>query len=106
MVSFSLHASNLRGKSLGGRRRFTPPNASEEGSIDAVAKSVFRGASKDKEKSSTCGSSLEEMGISLDDLPEKLRSLEEKYIVNILNEIVYSGKQVAWDDIGECDERS
>ena len=45
--------------------------------MDAVAKSVFRGASKDKEKGSTCGSSLEELGIAVEDLPEKLRSLEE-----------------------------
>ena len=29
-------------------------------------------------------------------------ALEEKYIVNILNEIIYSGKQVTWDDIGGC----
>ena len=70
--------------------------------MDAVAKSVFRGARKDKEKGSACGSSLEELGIAVEDLPEKLRSLEEKYIVNILNEIIYSGKQVTWDDIGGC----
>lgn len=74
--------------------------------MDAVAKSVFRGASKDKEKGSACGSSLEELGIAVEDLPEKLRSLEEKYIVNILNEIIYSGKQVTWDDIGGCRGRS
>ena len=43
--------------------------------MDAVAKSVFRGARKDKEKGSACGSSLEELGIAVEDLPEKLRSL-------------------------------
>lgn len=43
---------------------------------------------------------MEEMGICVEDLPEKLRSLDEKYIVNILNEIIYNGKKVTWEDIG------
>ena len=41
------------------------------------------------------------MGIDVEDLPEKLRSLDERFIVNILNEIIYNGKAVTWDDIGD-----
>ena len=76
--------------------------------MDSVCKSVFKGKSNETASGGSgssngsggsTGSTLEEMGISLEDLPEKLRSLEEKYIVNILNEIIYNGKQVTWDDI-------
>ena len=84
-------------KSLGGKRRFTPPSRTNEDSIDTIAKSVLKNKNKD---SNTTGSSLEEMGISMEDLPEKLRSLDERFIVNILNEIIYNGKAVTWDDIG------
>ena len=66
--------------------------------MDTIAKSIFKNKSSES-SSSTTGSTLEEMGINLEDLPEKLRSLEEKYIVNILNEIIYNGKKVTWDDI-------
>ena len=65
----------------------------------AVAKSVFRGSNNEKSGGGS-GSTLEEMGICVEDLPEKLRSLDEKYIVNILNEIIYNGKKVTWEDIG------
>ena len=65
--------------------------------MEAIGKSLFRGKSGE---SSGTGSSLEEMGIQMEDLPEKLRSLDEKYIVNILNEIIYNGKKITWDDIG------
>ena len=95
MVSSS---RNLRGKSLGGKRRFTSPGSGDS-SIDTVAKSVFRGPNNEK-SSGGRGSTLEEMGIGVEDLPEKLRSLDEKYIVNILNEIIYNGKKVTWEDIG------
>lgn len=64
-----------------------------------MAKSVFRGSNNEK-SSGGSGSTLEEMGICVEDLPEKLRSLDEKYIVNILNEIIYNGKKVTWEDIG------
>ena len=62
--------------------------------MDTIAKSVFR--NKNKDAQSSVGSTLEEM-----DLPEKLRSLDERFIVNILNEIIYNGKAVTWDDIGD-----
>ena len=80
---------------MGGKRRFTPPSRTE--SIDTIAKSVLKNKSKE---GGTTGSSLEEMGINMEDLPEKLRSLDERFIVNILNEIIYNGKAVTWDDIG------
>lgn len=97
-----------RGKSLGGKRRFSPPGKLQDEGMDSVCKSIFKGKSNETSSggsngstssNGTTGSTLEEMGISLEDLPEKLRSLEEKYIVNILNEIIYNGKQVTWDDI-------
>lgn len=67
--------------------------------MDTIAKSVFR--NKNKDAQSSVGSTLEEMGIDMEDLPEKLRSLDERFIVNILNEIIYNGKAVTWDDIGD-----
>ena len=67
--------------------------------MDTIAKSVFRNKNKDSQPS--VGSTLEEMGIDVEDLPEKLRSLDERFIVNILNEIIYIGKAVTWDDIGD-----
>lgn len=67
--------------------------------MDTIAKSVFR--NKNKDAQSSVGSTLEEMGIDVEDLPEKLRSLDERFIVNILNEIIYNGKAVTWDDIGD-----
>ena len=91
-----------RGKSLGGKRRFSPPGKLQDEGMDSVCKSIFKGKSNETSSggsgsstssNGTTGSTLEEMGISLEDLPEKLRSLEEKYIVNILNEIIYNGKQ-------------
>lgn len=99
-VAFSIHFSalNSRGKSLGGKRRFTPPSRESE-DMDTIAKSVFR--NKNKDAQSSVGSTLEEMGIDVEDLPEKLRSLDERFIVNILNEIIYNGKAVTWDDIGD-----
>ena len=67
--------------------------------MDTIAKSVFR--NKNKDAQSSVGSTLEEMGIDVEDLPEKLRFLDERFIVNILNEIIYNGKAVTWDDIGD-----
>ena len=67
--------------------------------MDTIAKSVFR--NKNKDAQSSVGSTLEEMGIDVEDLPEKLRSLDERFIVNILNEIIYNRKAVTWDDIGD-----
>ena len=52
--------------------------------MDTIAKSVFR--NKNKDAQSSVGSTLEEMGIDVEDLPEKLRSLDERFIVNILND--------------------
>ena len=48
-----------------------------------------------------CNQSFLLCGIDVEDLPEKLRSLDERFIVNILNEIIYNGKAVTWDDIGD-----
>lgn len=70
--------------------------------METVAKSVFRARSGATGAESGSGSSLAELGIDVEDLPDKLRSLDEKYLVNIMNEIIYSGKQVTWDDIGVC----
>lgn len=87
-----------RGKSLGGKRRFTPPGKAQDDQMDTICKSVFKNKSNETGSASS-GSTLEEMGINIEDLPDKLRSLEEKYIINILNEIIYNGKKVTWDDI-------
>ena len=67
--------------------------------MDTIAKSVFKNRSGEKSTSTSSGSTLEEMGIDIEELPEKLRAIEEKYIVNILHEIIYEGKKVTWDDI-------
>lgn len=88
-----------RGKSLGGKRRFTPPGKVQDDQMDTICKSVFKNKSNETTGSTSSGNSLEEMGINIEDLPDKLRSLEEKYIINILNEIIYNGKKVTWDDI-------
>lgn len=93
-----------RGKSLGGKRRFTPPSRSTEDGMDAIAKSILKnkkgGNNGNGGSGGGSGSTLEEMGIDPEDLPERLRSLDERFIVNILNEIIYNGKAVTWDDIG------
>ena len=99
-----------RGKSLGGKRRFTPPSRSSDDGMDAIAKSILKNkkggnSGNGGNSSSGSGSTLEEMGINPEDLPERLRSLDERFIVNILNEIIYNGKAVTWDDIGMFGDR-
>lgn len=80
--------------------------------MDAIAKSILKnkkggnnGNGGNSNSGSGSGSTLEEMGINPEDLPERLRSLDERFIVNILNEIIYNGKAVTWDDIGMFGEK-
>lgn len=67
--------------------------------MTTIGKSLFRGKSSDSGGPSA-GSSLEELGIDPATLPEKLRGLDERFIANILSEIIDHGAPVTWDDIG------
>ena len=67
--------------------------------MTTIGKSLFRGKSSDSGGPSS-GSSLEELGIDPATLPEKLRGLDERFIANILSEIIDHGAPVTWDDIG------
>ena len=62
-----------RGKSLGGKRRFSPPGKLQDEGMDSVCKSIFKGKSNETSSggsggstssNGTTGSTLEEMGIS------------------------------------------
>lgn len=73
--------------------------------MTTIGKSLFRGKSSDSGGGSTSagnssGSILEEYGLDPSSLPEKLRGLDERFIANILSEIVDHGAPVTWDDIG------
>ena len=73
--------------------------------MTTIGKSQFRGKSSDAGAAGAAGgagNSLEELGIDPASLPEKLRGLEERFIVNILSEIIDHGAPVTWDDIGRA----
>ncbi|CBK24593.2 uncharacterized protein [Blastocystis hominis] len=70
--------------------------------MTTIGKSLFRGKSSDAGAAGAAGgagNSLEELGIDPASLPEKLRGLDERFIVNILSEIIDHGAPVTWDDI-------
>ena len=73
--------------------------------MTTIGKSLFRGKSSDAGAAGAAGgagNSLEELGIDPASLPEKLRGLDERFIVNILSEIIDHGAPVTWDDIGRA----